>query len=337
MTAPQPIQIKIARPGTFTSVEGKDVTFTRRDFEDAIEAYDPKSDPAPLVIGHPRLEDPAYGWVERLKFIGDDLAVEAGDVEPAFAEAVNAGRYRKVSAQWYLPTHPHNPRPGRLSLKHVGFLGAAAPGVKGLGTVSFSEGDDAHDVVDTVTPKKEAQMADTPNTDQNDALAQREADLNAREAAIGQRETNVQTREQEAERRAQEATHAGSVSFAEAQVAAGRLAPAGRDLVVGLLDTLAGAEPPSTALASFGEGEARLEPAAAFRKLFEGARPVVSFGEAAPAEGGDEDAAATASFAAPPGYSADPKSLAIHNKALALQAANSGLSYTDAVRQAQGG
>ncbi|MDL6388248.1 peptidase, partial [Escherichia coli] len=60
-------------------------------------------------------------------------------LDPQFAEMVTDGRFKKVSASFYLPDSPSNPKPGVLYLRHVGFLGAQPPSVKGLKQVSFSE------------------------------------------------------------------------------------------------------------------------------------------------------------------------------------------------------
>ena len=56
---------------------------------------------------------------------------------------VRAGRFKKVSASFYTPDSPHNPVPGVYYLRHVGFLGAQPPAVKGLAPVpvNFAEGD----------------------------------------------------------------------------------------------------------------------------------------------------------------------------------------------------
>jgi phosphoglycolate phosphatase-like HAD superfamily hydrolase len=53
-------------------------------------------------------------------------------VDPDFAEGVEAGRYRYVSASFYPPSDPNNPKPGNWYLRHIGFLGAQPPAVKGL-------------------------------------------------------------------------------------------------------------------------------------------------------------------------------------------------------------
>lgn len=89
----------------------------------------------PAVIGHPQTDDPAYGWVAGLrKGVRNGVAVlEATfkDIAPGFDELVQSGRYKKRSAAFY----PDG------SLRHVGFLGAAPPAVKGLANVAFREGE----------------------------------------------------------------------------------------------------------------------------------------------------------------------------------------------------
>jgi hypothetical protein len=315
--------IKIMPPGEFTSVEGTKVSFTEEALRNAAEAYDPVSDPAPMVIGHPALDHPAYGWIKRVTFEDGHLCAEPDPekLEPAFAEAVRQGRFRKVSGRFYFPNGRGNPKPGHFYLKHVGFLGAAAPAVKGLGTVAFGEGDDG-DV--TIEQPQETSMTDTSN---DAAFAEREAALARREADIADRETNAATREQAATA----ALHASNVSFAESLVTATKLPPAMKPIVIGLLDEL-----DATATVAFGEGEGaqQLTPNAAFRKLFDGARATISFGEEAPADPNADKAGA--SFAAPQGYVVDPKALQIHGRALELQGATPGLSYIDAVKQAGG-
>lgn len=132
--------IEIFRGGAHIDNAGRRMTFSRADVDAIASAYDPASFAAPLVVGHPKTNDPAFGWVKSLKVRDDGVLIaEPEKVEPQFAEAVRAGRYRKVSASFYLPDHPANPAPGQYYLRHVGFLGAAAPAVKGLSPVELNE------------------------------------------------------------------------------------------------------------------------------------------------------------------------------------------------------
>lgn len=130
--------IEIFKTGTHTDIKGRKLTFSAADLEQAVAAYDPALHEAPLVIGHPTLEAPAYGWVKSLSFDDGKLLAQPDQVDASFAALVNAGRFKKVSASFFLPDATDNPKPGSYYLHHVGFLGAAEPAVKGLKSVSFS-------------------------------------------------------------------------------------------------------------------------------------------------------------------------------------------------------
>ncbi len=134
------MRIHVFRAGTHTASNGRTITFSEAELRDIASVYNPALHEAPLVIGHPRTDDPAYGWVKRIEYVeGEGLYVEAHQVEPAFAELVRQGRYKKISISLYLPDAPDNPAPGHYYLRHVGFLGARAPAVKGLRPVELSD------------------------------------------------------------------------------------------------------------------------------------------------------------------------------------------------------
>lgn len=113
-------------------MHGQTVQFSRADLAASAAGYDPALHEAPIVVGHPSQDAPAYGWVQSLEFGADGLHAVPRQVDPEFVSLVEAGRFKKVSASLYPPDHPGNPKPGIYYLKHVGFLGAAAPAVKGL-------------------------------------------------------------------------------------------------------------------------------------------------------------------------------------------------------------
>ncbi|MDO8838012.1 MAG: hypothetical protein Q7V31_03725 [Parvibaculum sp.] len=132
---------EIFKPGTHTPMSGKPIAFSEEVVKAIAAAYDPARHEAPVVIGHPRDDGPAWGWVKGLEFRDGALVAELDQVDPAFAEIVEAGRFKKVSASFYPADHPSNPTPGQLALRHVGVLGATAPGVKGLKPISFGDDD----------------------------------------------------------------------------------------------------------------------------------------------------------------------------------------------------
>lgn len=135
-------QIQIFKAGKHTAMSGVALSFSDVDIAATVAAYDPSKHEAPLVIGHPKTDDPAFGWVKSLQFADGVLQAEPDQVDAAFAELVNDGKFKKISASFYTPDAPNNPVPGVYYLRHVGFLGAQAPAVKGLKAASFSDAEE---------------------------------------------------------------------------------------------------------------------------------------------------------------------------------------------------
>lgn len=134
--------LHIFKAGVRTAMNGTTLDFSESDLAATAAAYDPAKHEAPIVVGHPKLNGPAFGWVKSVSAAGGDLEAEPAQVDPAFAEAVSAGRYKKVSASFFAPDSPSNPVPGVYYLRHVGFLGATAPAVKGLRAVEFGDAEE---------------------------------------------------------------------------------------------------------------------------------------------------------------------------------------------------
>lgn len=101
--------------------------------EKAIANFNAAKHEPPACIGHPADDAPAWGWVEGLKKQGNLLLAKFKQVQPDFADMVQKGLFKKRSAAFY----PDG------TLRHVGFLGAMPPAVKGLPDVAFAEGDAA--------------------------------------------------------------------------------------------------------------------------------------------------------------------------------------------------
>lgn len=136
-------RIQIFKPGTHTAMNGSKLAFSESVIAATVGAYAPSLHEAPLVIGHPKTDDPAWGWVKSLSYEDGHLYAEPGDdLDPEFAEMVNQGKFKKVSASFYTPDSPSNPVPGVYYLRHVGFLGAQPPAVKGMKSASFADGED---------------------------------------------------------------------------------------------------------------------------------------------------------------------------------------------------
>lgn len=277
-----PQGIEIFREGTHVDDAGVARTYSAADIDAMAAAYDPALHDAPLTIGHPASDEPRWGHVAGLQAVNAadgkrTLVMTAADVQPAFAEAVLDRRFPKRSTAFYPPADPRNPKPGGWYVRHVGFLGAQPPAVRGLadlprtqfadegaGLVCFSEPATTHQ------PTKDDPMDET-------LQAQLDAEKKAREQAEARaREADERLAANlNAQRTAQHAEH---VQFAEAQLKAGKLTKTEVPELVAALDQAAAAE-----VVQFGEGSDKkpLAPVAFIKRLVERTAPLASLQERA--------------------------------------------------------
>lgn len=126
------MDFEIFKVGTHTSDKGESRSYTSDDLNFIADSYAPEFDEAPIVIGHPVDNSPAYGWISSLKVTDDGKLVASAldeKIHPEFLSSVKEGRYKKRS----ISLTPEG------KLRHVGFLGAAAPAIKGLKDIQFSQ------------------------------------------------------------------------------------------------------------------------------------------------------------------------------------------------------
>jgi len=123
--------IEIFRAGDY----GERGHWTPEDLDRLAAGYDPSLQPAPVVLGHPADDAPAYGWLRRLRRAGQSLWAQLEKVDPAFEALLRGGRFRQRSVSLYKTF----PATGGPYIRHLGFLGAAAPAVKGLAPVRFAD------------------------------------------------------------------------------------------------------------------------------------------------------------------------------------------------------
>ena len=296
--------IDICRAGTWRDIAGREVAIDEARL-DRIVAEHAAADPAPVVVGHPEADAPAYAWIESLRRVGDRLQAKLRDIAGPFREAVEAGHYagRSIALQGD-------------TLRHLGFLGGRAPAVPGLAptcfasapetVITFADGaaeasqqsseaqpdslrapeprgdEDGNGRVPLCAPQARGEVeeegsnpssASPQGGDGNDgraALAERETALAAREAALLAREAAAAADDR---RRAAEAAIAPHVE-------AGRVLPSERAALVALLAALgderntddegaAGGHATIT-FASASGGEERMRPAAILERFIEG-------------------------------------------------------------------
>lgn len=307
-------RIQIFKTGHHTSEDGRQWSFPADVVQQLVDNYDPAAFAAPLVVGHPALDAPAYGQVARLVLNGDTVEMEPAHVEPQFAALVNAKRFPNVSASFFPPEHPSNPKPGQWYLRHVGFLGAAAPAIPGLKPASFNGS--AEGVVTlafsaspapVLTPQEENPV---PKPEQHPPavdFAAKQAELDQQAAALAAREKHLAEKEAAARQ-------AEVASFAASLVDDGKLLPAEQPAVEALLNTLATQEQPVSFAAA--DGQVSKPAAQLLRDFLTGLPARVDFAEhSAPAS----DNAAPASFSAPAGYSVSKDRMELHSRILAYQ------------------
>ena len=122
---------EIFKAGKHTSSNGLTREYTVEDCQKIVDNYNSNvaNHEAPIVIGHPKDNDPAFGWIEKLKLVGDTILAKPKQVVKEFADAVQKGLYKKRSISLYPD----------FTLRHVGFLGAVPPAVKGLADLKFND------------------------------------------------------------------------------------------------------------------------------------------------------------------------------------------------------
>ena len=125
--------IEVFRTGIHTDSVGNTRDWTEDDLKKIEKNYNPEKNEAPIVVGHPTDSSPAYGWVEKIKEENGILWAKCKDVIPEFIDMVKKGLFKKRSISLYPD----------LKLRHIGFLGAAPPAVKGLADLKFSKDEEA--------------------------------------------------------------------------------------------------------------------------------------------------------------------------------------------------
>jgi hypothetical protein len=362
--------IEIFRSGKHEATSGETIAFSAADLAAIAGGYDPAAHEAPVVVGHPKLDAPAYGWIKGLTVEGDRLLADPHQIEPQFGELLKAGRFKKVSAAFYRPDDAGNPKPGAYYLRHVGFLGAQPPAIKGLKQAEFAAGDrfiefgepqfgevsdsfivrcfrrmreyiasrDGMDAADRVLPADEldhaahvaAQPEDDDDMDTN--FAERQRELDEKEKALAKREGELKAKEDTAT--------AQAVAFAEGErkqrVAAfggfiDGLVKDGKMLPALKPGLVAFAEKLGAEPLEFAEGDGKTAKIAPLDWLKQFLGTASKVITFGEAAKKEGSDAVATDFVAPPGAQVDRGRLELHQKALAYAEKNK-VDYMTAVR-----
>lgn len=232
---------EIFKCGTHTSMSGEKVTIDEAKLDSMAEKYNEGEHEAPLVIGHPKSNAPAYGWCDKLKRVGDRLLALPKQVNSKFAECVKQGAYKKRSLSMY----PDG------TLRHIGFLGAQPPAIKGLADISFEESGEP------ITYLFQEQEADMPSVEE--LQVQLREEQKAKEAAEARAEA-AETKNSEMTKDFAEKEAASKHALLKAEIASfikkgvddGKLLPAWKER--GLAEFMEDLESSETVL-EFSEGD----------------------------------------------------------------------------------
>ncbi|MBR2239785.1 MAG: hypothetical protein IJ890_00080 [Clostridia bacterium] len=129
--------VEIFKAGTFTDANGQDVSIDAAGLEKIAKEYNEKIKEdgnldVPVIKGHDTSSDnPAEGWVKKL-YVEDDKLYADFDINDDMAEQIKEEKYKKVSICI-------EQSDDGFILKHIGLLGAAAPAVAGMQSISLNE------------------------------------------------------------------------------------------------------------------------------------------------------------------------------------------------------
>lgn len=123
---------EIFKTGIHKDSKGTERNWTNEDLETIKSNFEKYNPDVPICVGHPKSNSPAYGWIDTLKIEGEKLFASFKQVQDEFKQAVNKGLFKTRS----ISLTPD------LKLRHLAFLGAQAPAIKGMEAFQFENNED---------------------------------------------------------------------------------------------------------------------------------------------------------------------------------------------------
>lgn len=345
-------KVEVFRAGTFTAMNGQSYAFSEADVQAIADNYNAETAPAPVVVGHPKHDDPAFGWADKFTVNKNGtLIASLKDLAPEFVTAVTDGRYRKISMKLFPPDASNNPTPGSYYPRHIGFLGGAAPAVSGLTPVQFSNDDGlieinftepaledvasifrsmrefiiekfSRDDADKAVPEYLIRWVDDASDPKSDATPAFTTPKQ-KEPFMSKDAEKLAAREAEVAKREADLCHTENLNFADTLIESGKLLPLQKAGVVALLDNLDGQDTADIAFTDDGTDK-EINASQLLKDLLSAQPEIVKFGKS---DLGDALNTSAVSFAAPDGMSVDADDLARHQKAVIFQNQNPGTDY----------
>jgi len=126
----------ILKTGKFSDSKGNECEFTTEKLDKIVDNFKNVHKNVPICVGHPKTNAPAYGWLDSVKRVGNNLYCSFKDVQDEFKDAVNRGLFKNRSISLDKD----------LNIRHLAFLGGQAPAVKGLENFCFEDDENAIDI-----------------------------------------------------------------------------------------------------------------------------------------------------------------------------------------------
>ncbi|MFZ5986918.1 MAG: hypothetical protein ACOYWZ_07325 [Bacillota bacterium] len=263
----------VFKTGKHTDSAGNEKEWTEADLDKIANGYDPKKHEAPIVIGHPKTNAPAFGWVEKLKRVGDTLYALPKQLANDFVEMVNKGLFKKRSISLY----PDG------TLRHVGFLGAQPPAVKGLPDVEFKEDENLSTIETEGASDFDEQPAENNLKELEDKVKQYELQLkkmNEKEKEFEELQTKYaqvlvekSTLEKEIQKQKRESQLKEFSEIVDKAIAEGKLLPKMKDTITKLYEVVS-----LTPVYEFSEG-VKTQPSQLLNELIDYMPKIIDFGE----------------------------------------------------------
>ncbi len=253
-------KIQIFKVGTHKPMTGAARSFSVTDLDNIVAKNNGRE--VPLVVGHPKIDDPAYGWANEFSREGDVLFASVATIDTEFEQLVNDGKFKNVS----ISLRSDN------TIRHIGFLGAAAPAVQGLKPAQFADGDEGEcfSFGEDEAPPATDSESQPPATDPEPEPKKLEDPTLVR---IQQLEAKITALEKEKEEKLASEKKAEFAAFAEAQVTEGRIKPDQKEKVVSVLEFLHTNDSGEMAFS-----DAEPEGATAFKELIESLPKIITSG-----------------------------------------------------------
>jgi hypothetical protein len=265
----------IFKTGKHKDSNGNEKEWTEADLDKIVESYDKTKHEAPIVIGHPKTNAPAFGWIEKLKRVGDTLYALPSQLAQEFVDMVKKGLFKKRSISLY----PDG------TLRHVGFLGAQPPAVKGLPDVEFKE-DDVNQTIETeLTSDYEEQDTNQKDIIENlqkkienyeqqiSQLVQKEKEFEEIQTKYAQILVEKKQLEGELEKQKTEKQLKEYNEMVDRLLSEGKLLPKMKDSVLKLFQVLS-----HTPVIEFSEGE-KTQPVELLKEFVESMPKIIDFGQ----------------------------------------------------------